>query len=400
MLRYGSLLGLLTLMLSLVFSAGGDAASTSASCSARPAVPAFELVYSPQAGEKAVDPRTRNEAAAVLCTRLQASKIGAQVTVADDGRIHVILPPLPQGDDLESAKELLAASGLLRFYDWEPNLIGGERAVGGHPGFAPPGKPLRHLERQWKAAGRSPDRRENEQLILAGAFPGPYGAVRLASRQASRKCVSCAASGPRFYLFDRSPAHKLIAGPAARRAELGQVGEGGEAGLVLKVPVGTVIAFEFPADSEGVLLKDAEPGWFALRDRAALTSAAIVRPKQELDEFGQPNVTFGFTRKGRTAFERLTRAIAKRGRESAKGPVTPAAAEALSGHFALVVDGEIKIRPIINFAFNPNGIDGRTGAQISGGFTSEEEARDLATILREDPLPIELKLAEEKSPAS
>ena len=65
---------------------------------------------------------------------------------------------------------------------------------------------------------------------------------------------------------------------------------------------------------------------------------------------------------------------------------------ALSGHFAVVLDNEVKTRPIINFSQNPDGIDGRTGAQISGGFTSPQEAQDLATILQIGALPINLKL--------
>jgi SecD/SecF fusion protein len=67
-------------------------------------------------------------------------------------------------------------------------------------------------------------------------------------------------------------------------------------------------------------------------------------------------------------------------------------AEALSGHFAVVLDNEVKTRPIINFAANPDGIDGRQGAQISGGFSSPTEAQDLATILQIGALPINLKL--------
>ncbi len=395
MSRYGPLLALLAVVLSLVCS--GAAVAEGAPCPAAPVIPATELVYSPQPGEKAVTAQTRGEAAATLCARLQSSKIAGRVSVADDGRIHVVLPALPHPDDLQRVAGQLSASGLLRFYDWEPNLIGLERVIGGHPGFAPPAKALRRLEQKWKAARRPLGEQENAQLIFAGALPNPYGAVNLASKQAPRKCRACTASGPRFYLFDRSPTHKLIAGPVARRAELEQAKGGAhQGGLVLKVPVGTVIAFEFPSNSEGVVLRDSEPGWFALKDRAALTNADVVRPKQELDEFGQPNITFGFTRKGRAAFERVTRAIAKRGEASAKGPVTAAAAEAFSGHFALVFDGEVKTRPIINFAENPKGIDGRAGAQISGGFNSTQEARDLATILREDPLPIVLELAEER----
>jgi SecD/SecF fusion protein len=135
-----------------------------------------------------------------------------------------------------------------------------------------------------------------------------------------------------------------------------------------------------------------EPGWFALRDRPALSGPDIVNPNQEVDEFGRPNVTFGFTAKGRVAFERLTRKIAKRGRAAATGPVDGYGAEALSGHIATVFDGEVKTRPIINFADFPNGIDGRTGAQISGGFPNIRAAQDFVTELRIGGLPINMVL--------
>ncbi len=386
------------LLAGLLFLVLPSFAGADASCVTEPAAPTFELVYSPQPGEKAVTMQTREEARATLCARLQASEIAGQVSLSDDGTIRVVLPPLPHASDLKRLMDQLGAVGQLRFYDWEPNLIGSEQAIGGHPGFAPPVKPLRRLEQEWAEAGRRTNNPANLQLILAGAFPGPYGAVKLASKQASRRdCRACSTSRPRFYLFDRSPAHDLVAGPVARRSELQTTGEaptGG--GLVLKVPVGTAIASELPASSTGVVLKKAAPGWFALRDRVALTNADIVRPNQELDEFGQPTVTFGFSRKGRTAFERLTRAIAQRGRVGAKGPVSSAAAEALSAHLALVFDGEVKTRPIINFRLFPNGIDGRTGAQISGGFNSQQEARGLAAILSSDPLPIELTLVQRR----
>ena len=58
----------------------------------------------------------------------------------------------------------------------------------------------------------------------------------------------------------------------------------------------------------------------------------------------------------------------------------------------MVLDNEVKTRPLINFLENPDGIDGRNGAQISGGFQSIQEAQDLATFLQIGALPINLKL--------
>ena len=57
----------------------------------------------------------------------------------------------------------------------------------------------------------------------------------------------------------------------------------------------------------------------------------------------------------------------------------------------MVLDGQVVTQPIINFFENPDGIDGRTGAQISGNFTIGS-AQDLAEFLRIGALPINLQL--------
>jgi preprotein translocase subunit SecD len=254
---------------------------------------------------------------------------------------------------------------------------------------------LARAEREWKTAGRAVNRSAERQLVFAGAFPGAYGAVRLASEQAPRwHCVACSARTPRFYVFDRTPAHRLLAGPVPKRAELGRRKQGDS--IVLKVPAGIAVVSEQPSDETGELISSAEPGWFALRDRPALTESDIVDPRQETDEVGRPNVTFGFTKKGRFAFHRATRNIAKCGQSGTLGTVSPAEAEALSCHLALILDEEVKTRPIINFASFPDGIDGRVGAQIAGGFNNIREAQHLAAVLGAEPLPIELTLVRER----
>ncbi|HXQ89099.1 MAG TPA: protein translocase subunit SecF, partial [Solirubrobacterales bacterium] len=111
-----------------------------------------------------------------------------------------------------------------------------------------------------------------------------------------------------------------------------------------------------------------------------------------IDEFGQPNVTFSFTDSGRKAFQDVTRRIAQRGAASAIGPASEQGAEQTSGHFAVVLDNEVKTRPIINYAQNPDGIDGRGGAQISGGFNSPGDAQTLASYLQRGALPVNLNL--------
>ena len=379
---------------------GSSAGGASSPCSVPPTGPGLELVYRLEAGEEEVTPRTRNEAVAIVCERLGAiANTSGEVRLLADGRIRVLIPRIgsPQRVD-----HLVGVTGQLYFYDWEPNLIGPERRIGGNPGPAAPRGVLRKAVREWTAAGRDVSLPMNERLILDGAFPTAYGAVRLASEQESREpCSACSASAPRFYMFKRST-HKLIAGPVSDRGIFAAAAAFDRhvrsQRVVFRVPVGTVIAFEQPTNSRGVPIAAAEPGWFALKDRSALSGKEIVDPQQEFSEFiNQPNVTFDFTEKGRAAFERVTRAIARRGQARAIGPVTSGEAEKLSGRFALIFDNEVMTRPIVDFAENPDGIDGRTGAQISGGFSTVQEAQVLAAILRIGALPINMALIRHRS---
>ncbi len=303
---------------------------------------------------------------------------------------------LPDVDNAQRAIDQVGTTAQLFFYDWEPNLIGPEKAIGGRPGQQPPPGPLKKSEERWKDAGRNTKSAENKQLIFAGAFPDAYGATKLASEQeAIANCDNCSVSKPRYYLFGKQPPHELIAGPELAKKDL-YVSPTGEKrshdGIVVEVPTGTIVVSEYPNDASGKIDKTAKPGWYALKDDPALSGTDITNPKQEFGEFNEPNVSFGFTDSGRTAFQEVTRQIAQRGQASAIGPVAGEQAAQLSGHFAVILDNEVKTRPIIDFSQNPDGIDGRQGAQISGGFSSPTEAQDLATILQIGALPINLKL--------
>jgi SecD/SecF fusion protein len=374
----------------------GSVASAGPACSTDPGIPSLELVYLLQSGERAVTADSRDRATAVLCERLRMIGVaGAEVDSQGERRIRVVLPGLRRGSNARRLAERLAVPGRLGFYQWEAKLIGPERAIGSHPGREPSAAALAQAEHEWKVAGRPVHRAAERRLILAGAFPGIYGAVRLAAEQSPRRhCVACSALAPRFYMFDRTPAHRLIAGPVSSKAELRRGKRKGN--LVLEVPVGVAVVSEQPSGRSGEVLSGAEPGWFALRDGPALTEREVIDPKQEVDEFGMPNVTFGFTEKGRSAFQRVTRAIAQCGQAGVLGPVTVTEAEALSCHLAVILDSDVKTRPIINFAQNPDGIDGRTGAQISGGFSNIRQAQYLAAVLGSSSLPIELTLVRQR----
>ncbi|MEK6277307.1 MAG: protein translocase subunit SecD [Actinomycetota bacterium] len=260
---------------------------------------------------------------------------------------------IPGATSVGRTTECATKPARLFFYDWEPNVIG-------KPGSPQPAE---------------------------DPFSNIYDAVRLASKQKA-ECDGCT-SGPRYYLFEEKPPHRLIAGPESARSDLFITATGRKRphkGIVVRVPRGTLVTSGTPQADPVCTSKDC---YFVLHDRPSLSGSDLKDPKQEFDpSTNQPNVTFGFTDSGRGKFQDVTREIAQRGAANALPGENPAAA---SDHFAVVLDNEVVSRPIINYAENPDGIDGRTGAQISGDFTSGQ-AQDLAEFLKRGALQIDLKL--------
>jgi SecD/SecF fusion protein len=324
------------------------------------------------------------------CDQLGVSEI--EVARVGNDQIQV---GIPGATSVGKATECATKPARLYFFDWEPNLIGREKAIGGIPNREPPPGAIEAASKEWQAAGRSTTKEENKQLIAAGAFASEYNAAKLASEQEPvPDCENCSQSTT-YYLFSKLPPHKLIDGPEFTREDL-YVDPNGKkrpqnAGIVVRVPQGTIVISEKPSDSKGQVIEEAEPGWYAFKDDPALSGTEITNPKAEQQETGAA-VTFQFSGQGREAFQEVTRQIAQRGQARAIGPASGEQAAALSGHFAAILDNEVKTRPIINFSENPDGIDGRTGAQISGGFNGIEDAQDLASFLQRGALPINLNL--------
>ncbi len=327
----------------------------------------------------------------------------AEVARLGDKNITIGLPGVT---DANRAAEQVGTTAQLFFYDWEPNLLGPEREIGGHPGQQPPPEAVKKLEKEWEEAGRNPKSFENGTLIASGAFPNAYQAALLAAKQKPKtkaECEKCSVAKPRYYLFEKAAPHKLLAGPELNEKDLYESPTGEtlskKGTTVIEIPAGTVLVSELPVDESGKVDETAKPGWFALNDEYALSGDEITEPKQEYAQgSGEPNVAFKFTDQGRENFQNVTRKIAQRGQSQAIGPVSGEEAAALSGHFAVILDNEVQSRPIINFSENPDGIDGRQGAQISGGFSGEhglEQAQELATTLQIGALPIELHLISE-----
>jgi SecD/SecF fusion protein len=364
----------------------------------------LELVYQgqPTGTSNSVSGEDIEQSISIIEQRI--NKLGvSEPEVARLGSTEVTIA-LPGITDANRAAEQVGTTAQLYYYDWEPNLIGLERAIAGQPGGELPEAPVKKMDKLWEEAGRNiTTSKENQRMVIAGAYPNAYQAALLASEQKPvEDCETCSVAKPRYYLFEKAEPHDLIAGPELTKKDLYISPTGKKrpkTGIVLEVPAGTVLVSEYPVDEEGNPDETAEPGWFALKDNPALSGNDITNPEQTYEQnTNEPVVSFQFTGDGQDAFQEVTRKIAQRGQAQAIGPVSTKEAEELSGHFAVVLDNEIKSAPIINFLENPDGIDGRNGAQIGGGFSGPNglnEAQELATTLQIGALPINLKLISE-----
>jgi SecD/SecF fusion protein len=270
---------------------------------------------------------------------------------------------LPDVSNAARASQEVGQTAQLYFYDWEPNVI--------------------------------PNPAKTNVPRSESSFDRYYDAVKLASQQ-KPECFQnkCTTTGPRYYLFN-SQTHAYIAGPADTQQDLFSELPGQNQppnSVILTVPQGTLVVEQEGTNGNSAPDNPNDPNanWFVIKDRPALSGTDITNPKPSFDQFNNPDVTFSFTDKGRQEFSDVTRTIAQRGLQNAPPGVAGNAqlADQYSGHFAVVLDQQIKSRPIINFVDNPDGIDGRTGAEING--LGLQESQDLAQILQIGALPITL----------
>jgi SecD/SecF fusion protein len=313
---------------------------------------------------------------AIDIIRERADKLGVsepEISRIGEKGIQVGLPDV---QNAEQAIEQIGTTSQLYFYDFEANVV------------PPPGPNVPDDPTQ-------PPGPINPSIYQ---FPNLFDAVEFASKR-KPECFEdqCTTKGPTYYLFERD-SHLLLAGPAAQKKDLFlqfRDEKRPPGSQIIAVPQGTVVV---QAESEDPTLSQSPEEvsttpHYVFKDRPALSGDDIENPEQQFDPTtNQPNVTFDFTDKGRAAFQDITQTIAQRGAASAPpGAVSGAAADQYSQHFSVVLDGQVVTQPIINFNENPSGIDGRTGAQISGSFTIST-AQDLAEFLRIGALPINLQL--------
>ncbi len=268
---------------------------------------------------------------------------------------------LPGEEDADRAAEQVGSTAQLFFYDWEANILDEDCQT-------------------------NPDENSSQKRQITGF----YRAVTAASEcEAQRDNNNSAADAPRFYAFNETSKQPLNGGTASssREEALEDLSDAERANAeVVQVPEGILVVRDQKADADS---PDPDRFW-VIQDNPALGGTDIRNPEQNFDQQGgnEPIVTFEFTDRGREAFQNITREIAQRGQDNALPGTDPSVG---SQHFAIVLDDELVSSPTISYIEYPDGIDGETGAEISGSFTISS-AQDLAKILEIGALPIRLEL--------
>src|SRR3954449_4987265 len=323
-----------------------------------------QLVYHAEATaqQKTVDADSMQRSIDLMEQRVNSFGVNeAAINQAGDDQIEVNLPGVKNA---ERAAAQVGSTAQLFFYDWEANL----------------------LDAKCKT---NPDENANQRQPTVGLYKAVLAASKCKNVGTGEGAdASQAAAKPRYYAFD-SKTHKPYSNGQtfeSKQDALDSLTPAERANSeVLEVPPGVLVLRDQKAKAS-----DPDPDrWWVAQDRPGLSGADIKDPEQNFDQSvgNQPNVTFNFTGKGRKAFQEITRKVAERGADNAFGGDP----EQTSQHFAIALDNALVSAPLINWRENPDGIDGSTGAQISGGFTLQS-AQDLAKILKIGALPLKLSL--------
>jgi SecD/SecF fusion protein len=341
---------------------------------------------------------------AVDIMRSRVDQLGVAEPEIQTSSDNQIVVGLPNVSDTARAVQEVGTTAQLFFYDWEANAL------------TPNGKTVAsQLQSQDPSAVTISQ--GNSTTGLAPGEPGAgsmglYQAVQLASKQTGWSSSANSRVGPQYWLFGApgsaacataardqgtvplAGSHCYLSGPDDNTTDLYSglpSGVSASEGQVLVVPRGWTVLEAISANgyAKQVPLSNPNAQFYVLKDDVALRGSDITNPQQSSDpNSGEPNVTFGFSSHGKTAFQDVTAAIARR------GALVSGLGQSLDQHFAVALDNQLITVPYIDYKTYPDGINGDQGADISGSFTINS-AQDLANELRLGALPINLKLISE-----
>ena len=364
----------------------------------------IELIYQGKPTPKVpkVTPQAIDDA--ITTIRKRTDLLGVSEPEIQRSGSDQITVGLPSVKNAKRAIEQVGTTAQLQFYDWEPNVLGPRG----------PNTPYAGPTALYDAVSVAAKQKPKAEAI--DIPPGGPDKAVVRRFHGDKKQIEAFydrrndTSTNKYYLF--SPRKRLLQGPDASCKELladynprpgkpksfpagakcltqlRALGGGGPppGSRVIEVPQGIVVIEAEQQKGQPANVHQ----YFVLEDDSELSGSDIRDPKAESDpQTGQPVVTMKFTDKGRKAFAAATKREAQRGANQVVPPGTPKS-QAFQ-HFAITLDNKIVSLASIDFVQNPEGIDGRTGAQIEN-IGSFQETQDLANNLRIGALPIDLKL--------
>jgi SecD/SecF fusion protein len=286
---------------------------------------------------------------------------------------------LPDVTNAARAAQQVGTTAQMFFYDWEPNVLG--------PNCKP--DPTNQNVTGGQAAGQP-----------GSGSLSYYAAVKLAAKCPAKSNQNTSTNTPSYYLVDNN-SQQVIAGPEGSEADIWtepqflkthQKAPAKGQSLVTVQPGTSVVEAEYDKNApKNTVAGDNQAQWFVINDNFALRGTDIKDPAQNFDNgtggTGEPIVTFNFTDKGKSIWQKVTKQIAERG-QNLSIPGQPS--QAFFQHFAVVLDNKLITVPYIDFVQNPTGIDASNGSQIQGSFTITS-AQNLANLLKSGALPIRLE---------
>jgi SecD/SecF fusion protein len=362
----------------------------------------IELVYqgrpTPQVPE--VTQQALDDAVETIRKRTDALGV-SEPEIQRSGRDQISIG-LPDVQNADRAIQQVGTTAQLQFYDWEANVLGergpdnpfaGTKSLYDATEFASTQTGKAEQTDVPEGSDESPEQADQnnntagDRYYLFGPDRLPIGPdkkpVRTADYEPSGSCRELLSD----YEPDSGPAPEYAKNTECKE-QLEALGSGGPpaGSRVIMVPEGVVVVEAEPVEGQPPQIKR----FFVIEDDSELSGRDIENPEQQFDpNTNAPIVTMEFTDQGREAFARVTKRLADRGARIILPPGSDR--EQAFQRFAITLDNKIVSLATIDFVQNPEGIDGRTGAQIEGIGTIEE-TQDLAESLRIGALPIELKL--------
>src|SRR6476620_2547170 len=127
----------------------------------------LELVYQGQATGEDTEVTGEDIEDSISIIEERINKLGvSEPEVARLGADQITVS-LPGVTDANRAAEQVGTTAQLYYYDWEPNLLGPEKAIGGKPRSEPTKKALKESEKRWEKAGLNVHNNEGKRLIAS-----------------------------------------------------------------------------------------------------------------------------------------------------------------------------------------------------------------------------------------